>query len=94
MKKTIMIVLLFSSICFGQQGGGGQQAPPQNPPGGGGGQQGGGRQPGGQPNIPDRTAPQAPITQHLERGASTPSGTGCSAAERWFVFVGLPSLPH
>ena len=63
MKKTIMIVLLFSSICFGQQGGGGQQAPPQNPPGGGGGQQGGGRQPGGQPNIPDRTAPQAPTAE-------------------------------
>src|SRR5437867_9821380 len=63
MKKTIMVVLLFSSICFGQQGGGGQQAPPQNPPGGGGGQQGGGRQPGGQPNIPDRTAPQAPTAE-------------------------------
>ena len=62
MKKTIMIVLLFSSICFGQQGGGGQQAPPQNPPGGGG-QPGGGRQPSGQPNIPDRTAPQPPTNE-------------------------------
>src|SRR2546421_1061036 len=62
MKKTIMVVLLCSSVCFGQQGGGGQQAPPQNPPQGGG-QPGGGRQPSGQPNIPDRTAPQQPTAE-------------------------------